>query len=369
MPVSIVIPEIFTETPRAGCLYLVGTPIGNLEDITLRALRVLKEADLIACEDTRHTLKLLNHFEIRKRLISYREHNEHIRAPELVAKMEAGLSIALVSDAGMPVVSDPGERLVRLAIERGIAVVPVPGPSAFTAALVASGLPVGEFLFAGFLPAQQGKRLRALASLAAESRTLIFYEAPHRIAAMLEDARAAFGNRPAVIAREITKLHEEFLRGSLDELAAKLAGGKMPGDDAPAQSHEGAARRGKTRRAAVGASIRGEITVLIAPASVFAPALAFALAGVSPPATGGSLRTNADRGPRNFASPAEADAAAMPEVTLTARVLAIQTETGLSHKAALKQAAREFGLPRRAAYQRLLDERSDGRPDGGRHST
>jgi 16S rRNA (cytidine1402-2'-O)-methyltransferase len=315
------------ETPPAGCLYLVGTPIGNLEDITLRALRILKEADLIACEDTRHTLKLLNHFEIRKPLISYHEHNEHIRAPQLVAKMEAGASVALVSDAGMPVVSDPGERLVRLAIDHGIPVVPVPGPSALTAALAASGLPVGEFLFAGFLPAQQGKRRRALASLSAEPRTLVFYEAPHRIAAMLADARATLGNRAAVIAREITKLHEEFVRGSLDELAARFAAGKTGCE-----------------------KVRGEFTLLIAPdtasRSAADPAPEIAAAG-----------------DLNLPSPAHAKIVGVSGETLTARVLAIQTESGISQKAALKQAAREFGLPRRAAYQRLLNERHDECPE------
>jgi 16S rRNA (cytidine1402-2'-O)-methyltransferase len=356
MPAHATGQDIPAESPRAGCLYLVGTPIGNLEDITLRALRVLKEADLIACEDTRHTLKLLTHFEIRKRLISYHEHNEHIRAPELVAELEAGSTVALVSDAGMPLVSDPGERLVRLAIERGIEVVPVPGPSALTAALAASGLPVTEFLFAGFLPAQQGKRRRALAGLATEPRTLIFYEAPHRIAAMLEDARATLGNRRAVIAREITKLHEEFLRGSLDELIAHpsgkaLGGNKTAGDDVQTQSAGGEARRMKSRRAASDRTIRGEITVLIGPA----PVTALKHRSLQAPSNSVGSETGSDES--NGPSRADVNMTLPPHVTLTEWVLAIQTKTGLTQKVALKQAARELGIPRRAAYQRMIWER------------
>ncbi|MFI5098640.1 MAG: 16S rRNA (cytidine(1402)-2'-O)-methyltransferase, partial [Candidatus Acidiferrales bacterium] len=208
-------------TPH-GCLYLVATPIGNLEDITLRALRILKEVDQIACEDTRHTLKLLNHYDIRKPLVSYHEHNEITRAPELVLAMENGSSIALVSDAGMPLVSDPGHRLVTLAIRHHIPVVPIPGPAALLAALSASGLPNEEFLFVGFLPARSGERRRALEHLRIEERTIIFYEAPHRIAETVADALAILGNRPACLAREVTKLHEEFRRGKLSELFASL---------------------------------------------------------------------------------------------------------------------------------------------------
>ena len=207
--------------PR-GCLYLVATPIGNLEDITLRALRVLKEVDQIACEDTRHTLKLLNHFEIRKPLVSYHEHNELTRAPELVLAMEKGSSIALVSDAGMPLVSDPGHRLVTLAIRHHIPVVPVPGPAALLTALSASGLPGEEFVFIGFLPARSGERQRALERLRIEERTLIFYEAPHRIVDTIADAAAILGDRPACLAREVTKMHEEFRRGRLTQLFQTL---------------------------------------------------------------------------------------------------------------------------------------------------
>src|SRR5271170_2804239 len=210
-----------TETPL-GALYLVGTPIGNLEDITLRALRILKEVDQIACEDTRHTLKLLNHFEINRPLVSYHEHNELTRASELVLAMEKGSRIALVSDAGMPLVSDPGHRLVTLAIRHQIPVVPIPGASAVIAALAASGLPNEEFLFLGFLPARTGERRRALEHLRIEDRTLIFYEAPHRIAETIADALEILGDRPACLAREVTKIHEEFRREKLSRLVETL---------------------------------------------------------------------------------------------------------------------------------------------------
>jgi 16S rRNA (cytidine1402-2'-O)-methyltransferase len=202
----------------AGCLYLVATPIGNLEDITLRAIRVLKEADVIACEDTRQTQKLLQHYGIHKELISYHSHNELTRAPELVIELEQGAEVALVSDAGTPVVSDPGHRLVTLCLRHHIPVIPIPGPSAFVAALAASGLPTEEFLFVGFLPSRAGARRKALDALKAEPRTIVLYEAPHRLVETLADAADVLGSRPAVVAREITKLHEEFLRGTLSEL-------------------------------------------------------------------------------------------------------------------------------------------------------
>jgi 16S rRNA (cytidine1402-2'-O)-methyltransferase len=213
-----------------GTLYLVATPIGNLEDITLRALGVLKGVDLIACEDTRHTRKLLSHYQITKPTISYHEHNERDRARELVARLDAGSDIALVSDAGTPLVSDPGFRLVRDAIERGIRVVPIPGPSAFVAALAASGLPADEFTFAGFLPPRRSARRARLAGLAGLKSTLIFYEAPHRIRATLDDAREILGDRPSALARELTKLYEEFLRGSLSEIASSLEPGDVRGE-------------------------------------------------------------------------------------------------------------------------------------------
>ena len=275
---------------RTGCLYLVATPIGNLEDITLRALRILKEADQIACEDTRHTQKLLNHYGIAKSLVSYHEHNEMTRAPELVLAMERGAQIALVSDAGMPLVSDPGYRLVTLALRHRLAVVPVPGPSALLAALSASGLPNEEFLFAGFLPARSGERTRALERLRIEDRTMIFYEAPHRIEETLAAALEVLGDRPACLAREVTKMHEEFRRGTLSELAASLA-------ERPA---------------------RGEITLLIGPV------------------------------------PAEERAAQRDSSqSLAERVDELIRQAKLDRKEALKLAAKERGLSKRAAYSEL----------------
>jgi 16S rRNA (cytidine1402-2'-O)-methyltransferase len=225
------------DAAAAGCLYLVATPIVNLEDITLRAIRVLKEADVIACEDTRQTQKLLQHYGIHKELISYHSHNELTRAPGLVIELEQGAQVALVSDAGTPVVSDPGHRLVALCLRHHIPVIPIPGPSAFVAALAASGLPTEEFLFVGFLPSRAGARRKALEALKTEPRTIVFYEAPHRLVETLADAADLLGPRPAVVAREITKLHEEFLRGNLSEL----------------------------RDAARNRAPRGEITLLIGP--------------------------------------------------------------------------------------------------------
>ena len=279
-------------SPR-GSLYLVATPIGNLEDITLRALRTLKEVDQIACEDTRHTLKLLNHFEIHKPLVSYHEHNELTRAPELVHAMEQGASVALVSDAGMPLVSDPGHRLVSLAIRHQIPVIPIPGPSALLTALAASGLPNEEFLFLGFLPARSSERRRALEHLRIENRTIILYEAPHRIAETLADALAILGDRPACLAREVTKLHEEFRRGKLFELLQSL------------EEHP----------------VRGEITLLLGPA---------------------------ETGPTG--------AQANTSQSLAARVDELMHQAKLDRKEALKLAAKERGITRRDAYRQLLDE-------------
>ena len=208
-----------------GVLYLVATPIGNLEDITYRAVRLLGQADLIACEDTRETRKLLDHYGIRKPTISYHEHNETERAPELAARMLEGESVALVSDAGMPLVSDPGYRLVRAAIENGIPVEPIPGPSAALAAtaLAASGLPSHAFYFGGFLPSKPGQRAKALEALAGMAVTLIFYEAPHRVLEALDAVQEILGPRPVVVARELTKTHEEFLRGDAAGIRAELA--------------------------------------------------------------------------------------------------------------------------------------------------
>jgi 16S rRNA (cytidine1402-2'-O)-methyltransferase len=208
---------------QAGRLYIVATPIGNLEDITYRAVRVLGEADLIACEDTRQTRKLLEHYGIHKPTISYHEHNEAERSAELTGRLAAGAIIALVSDAGVPLISDPGYRLVSAAIKAGIPVEPVPGPSAAIAALAASGLPTDAFHFGGFLPSKPGQRTRVLEELAHEQATLVFYEAPHRVLEALEAIDQVLGPRQVVVAREITKLHEEFLRGTAAEVRAQLA--------------------------------------------------------------------------------------------------------------------------------------------------
>jgi 16S rRNA (cytidine1402-2'-O)-methyltransferase len=207
----------------AGKLYLVATPIGNLEDITLRALRVLREeVAVIACEDTRQTQKLLHHFDIRKPLIAYHEHNEASRSAEIVQMLQREESVALVSDAGTPLVSDPGYRVVTAAVEAGVTVIPIPGASAVLAALAASGLPTNEFRFAGFLPPKQLARKKALEELSAETATLVVYESPHRILDTLADIQEVMGSRPVVLARELTKLHEEFLRGPAGEIREQL---------------------------------------------------------------------------------------------------------------------------------------------------
>ena len=203
-----------------GTLYLVATPIGNLADITHRALQVLLDVELIACEDTRHTRKLLQHYGVTTKTVSYHEHNEQQRAAELIDLLRQGSDVAVVSDAGTPSISDPGFRLVRAAIENEIAVVPVPGPSALISALIAAGLPTDEFFFAGFLPAKSNARRARLNELRSVPGTLIFYEAPHRLAATLKDAYEILGEREAVVARELTKLHEEIRRGRLSQLTA-----------------------------------------------------------------------------------------------------------------------------------------------------
>jgi 16S rRNA (cytidine1402-2'-O)-methyltransferase len=207
-----------------GILYLVATPIGNLEDITLRALRILREeASVVACEDTRQTQKLLHHFEIRKPTIACHEHNEIARAQEIVGILQRGESVALVSDAGTPLISDPGYRVVAAVVEAGLTVIPLPGASAALAALAASGLPTNEFRFVGFLPPKQTARRKVLAALSEESATLILYESPHRILESLQDITAEMGARPMALARELTKIHEEFLRGSAAEIHATLS--------------------------------------------------------------------------------------------------------------------------------------------------
>jgi 16S rRNA (cytidine1402-2'-O)-methyltransferase len=219
------------ERTKKGALYVVATPIGNLEDITYRAVRILREADLIACEDTRHTAKLLDHYGVDKPTVSYHEHNEAARAEELVARMEQGLNVAQVTDAGMPGISDPGYRVIKLAIERGIPVVPVPGPSALVAALAASGLPTESFQFLGFLPAKSGQRRTLLETLRNAQNTVVVYEAPHRIAETMKDVAEILGaERPVVLARELTKLHEEFIRGTAGDVLARVQAQELKGE-------------------------------------------------------------------------------------------------------------------------------------------
>lgn len=216
---------------KPGALYVVATPIGNLEDISLRALRILKEADLIVCEDTRQSRKLLDHYGIAKPLVSYHEHNERERAQELLEKLEQGSTIALITDAGMPGISDPGYRVVKLAAENGISVVPVPGPSAVIAALAASGLPSDSYEFRGFLPARAGPRRTTLEEIRPVQHTVIFYETPHRILEALEDIVQILGpERPLVIARELTKVHEEFIRGKAAEVLKVARSRELKGE-------------------------------------------------------------------------------------------------------------------------------------------
>ena len=280
-----------------GTLLIVATPIGNLEDITHRALRVLREVDLVACEDTRHTRKLLNHFGIDQKTISYHEHNERERAEELCDLIASGKSVALVSDAGTPLINDPGYRIVTAAIERGISVVPVPGPAALIAALAASGLPADEFFFGGFLPPRASARRAKLEELRPIRATLVLYEAPHRIVAALKDAAEVLGNRRAVVAREITKLHEEFVRGTLNELAEHF-------------SQAGTAR--------------GEMVLIIS-------------------------------------GEAQESALSVPEQTSTELLLARVHELerqGLTSKDALKRAARELGIKRAEAYRIMTAQKN-----------
>src|SRR5437016_12578787 len=271
-------------------LYLVATPIGNLEDITLRALRVLKEVDVIACEDTRQTQKLLTHYGIQTRLVSYHEHNEMTKASELVVDLEGGAKIALVTDAGMPGISDPGFRLIALAIRHHVPVVPIPGASAFLAALVASGLPTDSFRFSGFLPPKRGKRRELLENILASPRTQVFYEAPHRLIETMEDVVEVLGlNRQVVIAREVTKIHEEFLRGRAGELLEKLK------------------QRGE---------IKGEITLLIGKSE-------------------DSIQT------------------AAAKAGVRARLKQIMTDEQVDQKAALKKVAKQLGISKSEAYREL----------------
>ena len=214
----------------SGVLYIVATPIGNLEDISLRALRILKEVDRIAAEDTRHTRILLNHYDIRTPLVSYHEHNEKTQAQRLVECLQRGENIALVSDAGTPAISDPGFRLVVEALRADVRIIPLPGPSALATVLSASGLPTDRFAFEGFLPAKRQERDARLHALRSESRTLVFYEAPHRVKESLMTMRRILGDREIVVAREVSKVHEEFLRGSIEQVLAQLAEREVKGE-------------------------------------------------------------------------------------------------------------------------------------------
>jgi 16S rRNA (cytidine1402-2'-O)-methyltransferase len=213
-----------------GTLYIVSTPIGNLEDITLRAIRVLKEADLVAAEDTRHTRHLLDRYAITTPLTSYHDHNKEEKAPVLVARLLEGQRIALVSDAGTPGISDPGYFLINLAVDQKVPVVPIPGATAAIAALSVSGLPTDSFVFEGFLPAKHAARLKRLKDLALEKRTIIFYEAPHKIVKTIEDMSEVFGDRKAVVTRELTKIHEETIRGTLSDILTHLREGTVKGE-------------------------------------------------------------------------------------------------------------------------------------------
>jgi 16S rRNA (cytidine1402-2'-O)-methyltransferase len=215
-----------------GTLYIVATPLGNLEDITLRAIRVLKEASVIACEDTRRTVKLLNRYEIRTSMFIFHDYNKLRAGAVLLRRLSEGESVALVSDAGTPAISDPGYELVREAINAGVPVEVVPGPSALISAIVVSGLPTDHFAFEGFLPSRKEKRRKALQALAGETRTMIFYESPQRVGAFLAEAAEILGDRRACLVRELTKVHEEILRGTLAELAAEIArrGGTVLGE-------------------------------------------------------------------------------------------------------------------------------------------
>ncbi len=296
--------------PLTPGLYLVATPIGNLDDITLRALGVLKRVDRIACEDTRQTQKLLNHFSITTPTISCHEHNEHTRATELVQDIKDGKAVAVVSDAGMPGISDPGSLLVKEAIAAGVPVIPIPGANAALSALVASGLPTSEFHFLGFLPEKTGARRTRLEGLAGVPRdsaqTLIFYEAPHRILDTLGDLEFVWGPELRVaLARELTKLHEELLRGTVAEIRKELAARDR---------------------------IRGEFVLLIE-----APARP---AGAAPSLLGTREETSPTR------------------ESISARVARLQSESGIDEKEALKRLARELGQSKSELYRELQRERA-----------
>jgi len=285
---SVVICEIVVSQ---GKLYLVATPIGNLEDISLRALRLLKEVDLIACEDTRHTAKLLTYYGISTPRQSFHEHNEAARTPRLMELLRQGKNIALVSDAGTPLISDPGHVLVSRCREEGIDAIPIPGPVAAVASLIGSGLPTDSFFFAGFLPSRSGARKKRLEELAGTAATLVFYEAPHRVLRSIEDIAQVLGPRPACLVRELTKIHEEWLRGELREILRILQG----------------------RHA-----IKGEITLVVH----------------------GAQSSKLDRPwPNSIREHLEEE----------------MHRRGISRKEALKSIARQRGIPRREAYRLLLE--------------
>jgi len=287
--------EKISDKPLAPGLYLVATPIGNLEDITLRALRVLRSVDRIACEDTRQTQKLLNHFEIHTPTVSYHMHNEGSRSEELTAELKAGARIAVVSDAGTPGIADPGGQIAAAAIAAGINVFPVPGPNAAISALIASGLATDQFSFHGFLPAKAGQRKTALEELVRDGATHVFYEAPHRILDTLADLQAVFGvSQHVVIARELTKLHEEFLRGPVGDVIAQLASR---------------------------ATVRGEIVLMWT---------------LSP----------------------DSGAAEMKRVSLAVEVAALMKSEGIGEMDALKRIARERGIGKSEAYRELQREQN-----------
>ena len=218
------------ENKDTGILYICGTPIGNLEDITLRALKILKEVSLIAAEDTRHTLKLLNHYRINTKITSYYEYNKFKKAPYLVKILKEGQDIALVSDAGMPGISDPGYVLIDLALKNNIKIIPIPGVSALITALVVSGLPTDKFVFEGFLPRKIKERKRYFKSIENEERTIIFYETPHRLKRALKDMLEILGDRKVVLARELTKMYEEIIRGKLSQILSKIDSKEIKGE-------------------------------------------------------------------------------------------------------------------------------------------
>lgn len=271
-----------------GTLYLVATPIGNLQDMSLRAVDILRSVDVIACEDTRHSRKLLNHFSISNKLISYHEHNEEVRSAELIEKLSSGSSVAVISDAGTPGICDPAFRIVQRAIENAVNVVPIPGAVAFVNAVVASGLATDSIFFGGFLPAKTGERRRRLEEVREIPATLLFYEAPHRLIRSLLDCSDILGDRPAAVARELTKIHEEIVRGRLTELSRSFAIGL----------------------------IKGEIVLVIG-----------------------------------------REQASVPEQVLTTKSLSNRVKdleaAGNDPRSALKQAAKEFGISKSAAYRQL----------------